>query len=204
MQIRVRAASTVAPEITATVPLVLNPLLPPLSKAGQSAFTRRVLLFEGLDGFGRIQPMLGRVTGTQETGLSALPLMWTDPVTETPKAGTVEIWEIYNTTADAHPIHLHEIVFSVLDRQPISFDKKDTASECGMSVQDFPIRLQAKSRPSEPYERGFKDTVITYPGEVTRIVADFTAASPGRFVWHCHILEHEDHEMMRPYDILAH
>jgi FtsP/CotA-like multicopper oxidase with cupredoxin domain len=66
----------------------------------------------------------------------------------------------------------------------------------------FPIALKGKARSSEAYEQGFKDTVIAYPGEVTRIVADFTGAKPGRFVWHCHILEHEDHEMMRPYDVI--
>ena len=57
----------------------------------------------------------------------------------------------------------------------------------------------ATPRPPEPWETGFKDTVIAYPGEVTRIRAQFK--TPGQFVWHCHIVEHEDNEMMRPYRI---
>jgi FtsP/CotA-like multicopper oxidase with cupredoxin domain len=52
---------------------------------------------------------------------------------------------------------------------------------------------------AEPWEAGFKDTVVAYPGQVTRVRARF--ATPGQFVWHCHIVEHEDNEMMRPYRI---
>jgi FtsP/CotA-like multicopper oxidase with cupredoxin domain len=62
-----------------------------------------------------------------------------------------------------------------------------------------PVQLTGDVRPPEPWEAGFKDTVIAYPGEVTRIKAQFQ--KPGQFVWHCHIVEHEDNEMMRPYRI---
>ena len=203
MQFRVKPAPTVAPEITATLPTKINPSVTPFDKRDRVAATRRVLLFEGMDEFGRTRPLLGQVIGTPEKGLSAMPLMWNDPVTEHAKVGNVEIWEIYNTTMDAHPIHLHEILFSVLDRQPIIFDKKDAMSACNMPMKAFPIRVEGKTRTSELHERGFKDTVIAYPGEVTRIVPDFTETKPGRFAWHCHILEHEDHEMMRPYDVIA-
>jgi spore coat protein A len=204
MQFRVRPKATVSPEITAALPAVLNASETPLDKIMKvtNPPIRRVLLFEGLDTFGRIQPVLGQVTGTPQSELLAQPLMWNDPVTETPHAGTVEIWEIFNTTADAHPIHLHEIFFSVLNRQPIDFDKKSTGSTCGTPQRSFPVALKGAARLSELYERGFKDTVITYPGEVTRILTDFTLATRGRFVWHCHILEHEDHEMMRPYNVV--
>jgi FtsP/CotA-like multicopper oxidase with cupredoxin domain len=156
-----------------------------------------------MDEFGRPRPLLGHVMGTPEKGLSAMPLMWNDPVTEHPKVGNVEIWEIYNTTMDAHPIHLHEILFSVIDRQQIGFDRRDAMSACNMPMKAFPLRNEGRTRASELHERGFKDTVIAYPGEVTRIVPDFTDTKPGRFAWHCHILEHEDHEMMRPYDVIA-
>jgi spore coat protein A, manganese oxidase len=202
MQFRVRPILTVAAEITAPLPARINSTPTPFDKREQVVATRRVLLFEGTDEFGRMRPLLGQVMGTPEKGLSAMPLMWDDPVTEHPKVGTVEIWEIYNTTMDAHPIHLHEILFSVLDRQPIGFDKNDAMSACNMPMKAFPIRVEGQARPSELHERGFKDTVVAYPGEVTRIVGDFTATKPGRFAWHCHILEHEDHEMMRPYDVM--
>jgi spore coat protein A len=203
MQFRVKSSMTGAAEITASLPAKINLNPSPLSKRDQAVATRRVLLFEGMDEFGRALPVLGQVVGDPAAGFTALPLMWNDPVTERPKTGTVEIWEIYNTTPDAHPVHLHELLFSVLDRQPIRFDKSDAMSACNTPMKTFPIQLEGQARPSELYERGFKDTVIAYPGEVTRIVPDFTATKPGRFVWHCHILEHEDHEMMRPYEIIV-
>jgi spore coat protein A len=61
------------------------------------------------------------------------------------------------------------------------------------------VTAKGATRPSEPYERGRKDTVICYPGEVTRIIANFDRA--GNYMWHCHILHHEDHDMMRPITI---
>ncbi len=110
--------------------------------------------------------------------------------TENPALGTTEMWEFYNATADAHPMHVHEVLFEVVDRQPIVVDE---ASET------FEVLSGSTPRPPEPWETGFKDTVIAYPGEVTRIRAKFDKA--GQFVWHCHIVEHEDNEMMRPYRV---
>jgi transposase len=119
-------------------------------------------------------------------------------VTEKPTAGTVEVWEIFNTTADSHPIHIHEVLFRVLNRQPIAFDQKLIAAICNMPLPTFPITLGGTPTAAVGYETGFKDTVLSPPGQVTRVVGDFRNAQSGRFVWHCHILEHEDHEMMRP------
>ena len=90
--------------------------------------------------------------------------------------GATEIWELHNFTADAHPIHIHEVQFEVVEPRADS-------SGCG-----------AASRRAG--RRGLKDTVIAYPGEMTRVKANFDRA--GLFVWHCHIVEHEDNEMMRP------
>jgi FtsP/CotA-like multicopper oxidase with cupredoxin domain len=88
------------------------------------------------------------------------------------------VWELYNFTADAHPIHIHEVLFQVVNREVIGGDVREP----------------------EPWEAGaLKDTVISYPGEITRVKATFDRA--GLYVWHCHIVEHEDHEMMRPYRI---
>jgi len=100
-------------------------------------------------------------------------------VTENPRLGNTEQWEIYNFTPDAHPIHVHLVRFQVVGRRAI---------HGGPSVVgDAP----------QPTEAGFKDTVIAYPGEITAIKALFDL--PGLYVWHCHILEHEDHDMMRPF-----
>ncbi len=113
--------------------------------------------------------------------------MWDDEVTENPAVGAVETWEFYNTTADAHPLHVHDVLFQVLNRQGALVD------EAGGTVRPDP---DSPVRPPEPGETGWKDTVIAYPGEVTRIRMRFGNA--GQFVWHCHIIEHEDNEMMRP------
>ena len=101
--------------------------------------------------------------------------LWDDPIMQNPALGATETWELWNWSADAHPIHLHLVKFEVVNRQ-----------EIGGAV-----------RPPEPWETGWKDTVIAYPGEVTRVKALFDVA--GLYVWHCHILSHEDNEMMVPY-----
>jgi len=100
-------------------------------------------------------------------------------VTENPEVGAVEEWEIYNLTADAHPIHLHLVRFEVTGRELIGGG------------------LSGVGNAPQPWETGYKDTVIAYPGEITRVKAKFDVE--GLYVWHCHIVEHEDNEMMRPY-----
>ncbi|HET6666260.1 MAG TPA: multicopper oxidase domain-containing protein, partial [Intrasporangium sp.] len=117
--------------------------------------------------------------------------MWDHEVTDNPSVGDTEVWEFHNFTADAHPMHVHEVAFEVVDRQAL------VTNEDGET--EPPARLVGDPRPREIWESGFKDTVIAYPGEVTRIRAKFS--NPGQFVWHCHIVEHEDNEMMRPYRI---
>jgi FtsP/CotA-like multicopper oxidase with cupredoxin domain len=115
---------------------------------------------------------------------------WMDSVTENPAVGATEIWEFYNTTADAHPMHVHEVTFEVVNREGLVLHDEEVVE---------PIQLAGEITEAEPWESGFKDTVIAYPGQVTRVKAHFNR--PGQFVWHCHIVEHEDNEMMRPYRI---
>ena len=95
------------------------------------------------------------------------------------------------------------MLFRVLNRQPIAFDPKLAAEVCNVtpSPPSFPITVGGAPVAAVGYETGFKDTVLSPPGQVTRVVVDFRNATRGRFVWHCHIIEHEDHEMMRPYDV---
>ena len=107
--------------------------------------------------------------------------MMTVNVTENPKVGDTETWEMYNFTADAHPVHIHLVRFEVVNRE----------------VFDPMVGVPGTITPAEPSEAGFKDTVIAYPGQITRVKATFDIS--GLFVWHCHIVEHEDNEMMRPY-----
>jgi spore coat protein A, manganese oxidase len=136
---------------------------------------------------GPVEALLGTVD--EEGNVTEHP--WVDAVTENPDVGTTEVWEIYNTTADAHPMHIHEVVFEVVNRAGLVLDSE------GEVVQ--PIQLSGSISLPEDWESGFKDTVIAYPGQVTRVRIHF--AAPGQFVWHCHIVEHEDNEMMRPYRI---
>ena len=184
MQFRVTPA--VAPDRTTPPQILRLPAIAPLP--GESA-TRRLALVERMSSIwdGPAQALLGTL------GADGLPrdAMWGDRVTECPAVGTTEVWEIYNFTADAHPVHVHEVAFEVVDRQSLITDDDGET--------ELPARLRGPSRAPEAWEAGVKDTVIAYPGEVTRIRARFLA--PGRYVWHCHILEHEDNEMMRPIQV---
>jgi FtsP/CotA-like multicopper oxidase with cupredoxin domain len=152
----------------------------------------------GGESFGPEAAVLGTVDTSAEDPIG-IPLFWTDTtgtstpvevtlqsgatiqvnVTENPKKGDIEEWSMYNFTEDAHPIHLHLVRFEVTGR--IGID--GSPSVVGNAPQ--------------PWEMGFKDTVIAYPGEITGVKAKFDIA--GLYVWHCHIVEHEDNEMMRPY-----
>jgi spore coat protein A, manganese oxidase len=118
---------------------------------------------------------------------------WSMPVTEKPVLDSTEIWGLVNTTDDAHPIHLHLVRFQILDRRSFDIAAYWTTGQ---------LKYRGPAIPPEPNEAGWKDTVRADPGMVTRIIARFEGF-PGRYVWHCHVLEHEDNEMMRPYDVVA-
>jgi FtsP/CotA-like multicopper oxidase with cupredoxin domain len=137
---------------------------------------------------GPVEALLGIV----DAGGQAVEKLWAEPVTENPAVGDTEVWAIYNTTGDAHPMHVHEVAFEVVNRETLVLDHDGDEPV-------VPLQLSGVVRGPEPWESGFKDTVTAFPGEVTRIRAQFN--NPGQFVWHCHIVEHEDNEMMRPYRI---
>lgn len=118
---------------------------------------------------------------------------WEQPVTERPALDSVEIWELVNNTDDSHPIHLHAVRFQLLDRQGCDF--KEYARSGRVVARGAPL-------PPAPEDAGWKDTIRAEPFTITRIIARFDGF-PGRYVWHCHVLEHAANEMMRPYDIVA-
>lgn len=189
MEFRVVPAAAADPT---TPPQFLQ--LPAVAPLPAATVTRPLALLEEMSSFFADAPaetLLGIVAGTPNVapGVWAKRL-WMDPITENPTVGTTEVWEFYNATGDGHPMHVHEVVFEVLNRQDIFVNEgtKEVQVVPG-SVPMGPV----------PWETGFKDTVIAYPGQVTRIRAQFN--TPGQFVWHCHIVEHEDNEMMRPYRI---
>jgi FtsP/CotA-like multicopper oxidase with cupredoxin domain len=182
--------------------------------------TRKVALFEGSDEFGRLQPLLGTAEkatdwdgqpinwpATKEfedaglTGQMEGSMAWDNPITENPKVGDTEIWEIYNATGDAHPVHLHLVHFDVLDRHEFTADVIDQSVVQHNGAVGEGFRLENISvgasvpQPDGYVENAPKDMVTALPEQVTRIKMTFD--KPGRYVWHCHILSHEDHEMMR-------
>ncbi|SFD52762.1 spore coat protein A [Bacillus sp. OV194] len=117
---------------------------------------------------------------------------WDAPITENPKLGSTEIWYLINLTTDTHPIHIHLIDFQILDRRPFDVDKYN---------KEGVIHYTGPIIPPDPQEQGEKDTVRANPKQVTRIIMKFGPYT-GLYVWHCHILEHEDYEMMRPYMVI--
>ena len=133
------------------------------------------------------EAVLGTVTIDAQGNATGHRQLWGDTIRTTPLLDSTETWEIWNFTADAHPIHLHLVHFQVLEREDFMFG---AAPNTGT--------LLGTTTPLEAWEKGApKDTVISYPGQVTRVQATFDI--PGLYVWHCHIVEHEDNEMMVPY-----
>jgi spore coat protein A len=186
-----RVVPALAPDPTTPPQFLTLPAAPALPPA---TVTRGLALIEAMgEGYdkngdpveGPVEALLGNVVNGQ-----AVKALWMDPVSENPTTGDTEMWEIYNTTGDAHPMHVHEVAFEVVNRQDIIVT--EGTQEVQVVAGSVPVL-------PEPWETGRKDTVIAYPGQVTRIKAQFN--TPGQYVWHCHIVEHEDNEMMRPYRV---
>jgi spore coat protein A len=110
-------------------------------------------------------------------------------ITEWPVLGTSEIWSFINVSSMVHPMHIHLVMFQVLDRQ-------------AFEVVDQKIVPVGEALPPPPAEAGWKDTVAVHPFEITRVIARFTDYA-GLFPYHCHVLEHEDHAMMRQFRTVA-
>ncbi len=118
---------------------------------------------------------------------------WHMPVTERPTLGSTEIWSLVNETDDSHPIHLHLVRFQILDRRNFDLFNFHTQKK---------IVHTGPAIPPDRSEIGWKDTVRAEPRMVTRIIVPFEGFA-GRYMWHCHLLEHGDNEMMRPFDVVA-
>ena len=164
--------------------------------------TRMLSLNEDFDEFGRLIQTMGTFerNGSNNQGIPTWGRGYLDPTTENPRAGAVEVWQIMNLTGDTHPIHFHLVNVQLIQRQPF-LGTPDNWTYSGDPV------------PPDPNEIGWKETVRMNPGEVTTVIMQFNlpnlptaamrnAVSPRtggkEYVWHCHILEHEEHDMMRP------
>jgi uncharacterized repeat protein (TIGR02543 family) len=146
--------------------------------------------------YGRTMPTIDS-RGFMENGI---------PATEIIRLNDTEEWDIINTTVDAHPMHLHLVQFQVIDRQP--FDPATLVSAVTDTVNGIYTQPQytnaPASTPTPPaaWEAGWKDTIDCPPGMVTRVKAKFDIAGD-KYVWHCHILSHEEHDMMRPLVVVG-
>ncbi len=195
MQFRVVASAGTDPSsLPTTLPPVAS-LDPVSSSATRDLTLHEAAYISGPDEF-PFESKLGTLLGG--------PKEFMDPVTETPGAGTIEIWRIINFTADAHPIHLHLTHFQVLDRTPIDAAGLEATQAAYLADSANPVPDVANfttGAPVVPYdwEKGYKETVTAPPGMMTRVIASFDIT--GNYVWHCHIVEHEDNEMMRPFTV---
>ena len=157
--------------------------LRPVARIAESAAvkTRRLTLDESVN------------LVAESTGMLLNKTPWHAPITEKPVLGTTEIWELVNLTDDTHPIHLHLVRFQILDRRRFDAFQYMTQGT---------LRYLGPAMAPDANEMGWKDTVRVNAKTVTRIIVPFVGYA-GRYVWHCHILEHEDNEMMRPYEVVV-
>ncbi len=174
-----RVADKATSEDTSALPAALRNIERiPESKAVK---TRRLTLDENMN---MVQESMGMLLNNTH---------WHAAITENPVINTTEIWEIVNLTEDAHPIHLHLVKFQLLDRRPFDVFLYQDKQQ---------LRYTGAPQPAVGAEAGWKDTVRCDKGEVTRIIVPFEGYT-GKYVWHCHLLEHEDNEMMRPFEVIA-
>nr|WP_062330585.1 multicopper oxidase domain-containing protein [Herbidospora sakaeratensis] len=150
----------------------------------------------------------------KSTHLAINQRLFDDPVEDFPKAGTTEIWEYVNLSGDGHAMHVHLVQFHLLDRQRLDTTGYRAAYDAWIAGGRRPearpdLARHLRGEPIAPgdYETGRLDTTVAQPGMVTRIVLRFDlpegAALPATYIQHCHMLEHEDNEMMRPWRIIA-
>jgi spore coat protein A len=178
-----------------------NLQLPALAALPEPSMTRVQHLSETLD------PLTGAPIHLNVEDAPYLDAQTNLPdVSTRPVAGAVEDWLLVNTTADSHPIHLHLVTFEVIDRRPFDVAAYDPATQA--------ITYTGPAVPAAPNENGRKDTVQAHPGQVTRIRARFELPDEGtillppgvanpQYVWHCHILEHEENDMMRAFEVVS-
>jgi spore coat protein A len=180
MQIRVSAGQAGVPQNARA--FVLPAKLRNIDRTPESAAvkTRELTLMDYISASGRPTHML--LNGAH----------YNMPVTEKPGLNSTEIWTLINLTDEPHPIHLHLVRFQILDRRP--FDP-EVYRKAGKLVYTEP------AAPPEAHEAGWKDTVRADRFLATRIIVKFEGYK-GRYIWHCHVLEHEDNEMMRPYEVI--
>jgi o-aminophenol oxidase len=151
-------------------------------------------------------PLVTLQDGRHVTRYRAVAAHFEDATTFFPMLHEDEVWQLINLTADTHPIHLHLDPFQILTRRPIAYE----IPENGIADLDLTATVTVHRSPDDHLkhvidanERGLKDTIRVNPNELVEIAVHFTTYS-GRYMYHCHILEHEDRDMMRPFVTMPH
>jgi FtsP/CotA-like multicopper oxidase with cupredoxin domain len=151
-------------------------------------------------------PRVSVVDGAEATNYRVAAAHFEDATTFFPMLGEYEVWQLINLTGDTHPIHLHLDPFQILTRRPIRHEIPDG----GIGERDLAATITLERDPNDQLEhtiddneRGLKDTIRVNPNEIVEIAVRFTTYS-GRYMYHCHILEHEDRDMMRPFVTMPH
>ncbi len=146
-------------------------------------------------------PLVTVVDGDRTTRYRAVAAHFEHTTTFFPVLDQYEVWQLINLTGDTHPIHVHLDPFQILSRRPIRHEIPDG----GIEDLHITATVALERKPDDDLdhtvddnERGQKDTVRVNPNEIVEIAVRFTTYS-GRYMYHCHILEHEDRDMMRPF-----
>ena len=150
---------------------------------------------------GHAGPVVTIADGELTTRYRTVAAHFEDATTFFPMLGRHEVWQLINLTGDTHPIHVHLDPFQILSRRPIRYE----IPEGGIDDVDLSAAVTLERDPDDELdhriddnERGLKDTVRVNPHEMVEIAVRFNTYS-GRYMYHCHILEHEDRDMMRPF-----
>ena len=191
MQFRVGGKTT----DTARVPYVLSTDVPSGKSLAQQAVQTRDITLGEVDDPTHVDP---------SGGFYPMPLLegktYEDAVTIKPKLGTTEVWRYVNLTGDTHPMHEHDVMNRIVDRIPFNADRYEADQRAG-KLKPLPAYYTGRPVPPLANENGWKDTVTCPPGYVTEIALTFTDYL-GTYVYHCHILSHEEHDMMRPFEVV--
>jgi FtsP/CotA-like multicopper oxidase with cupredoxin domain len=151
---------------------------------------------DGVDG-----PLVTVTDGDETTRYRVVAAHFEDATTFFPVLGEYEVWQLINLTGDTHPIHVHLDPFQILARRALRHE----IPAGGIGERDLAATIVLErgahdelDHAIDDNERGLKDTVRVNPNELVEIAVRFTTYS-GRYMYHCHILEHEDRDMMRPF-----
>jgi spore coat protein A len=150
---------------------------------------------------GETGPLVSVSEGEKTTHYRSVAAHFEDATTFFPMLGRYEVWQLINLTGDTHPIHLHLDPFQILSRRPIRYEIPEGGigdRELAAAVTLEPDLEDDLAHAIDDNERGLKDTIRVNPHEIVEIAVRFTTYS-GRYMYHCHILEHEDRDMMRPF-----